>query len=259
MRYRVTNILLSVLFFTAAGNATAADMEGRFLARTYRSKKHSALPYRLLIPAHYDTTKRYPLVLFLHGAGERGTDNKKQLYVGLNIFADENNMRRFPCFVAAPQCPEASKWVDADWKADRHLMNDSSTADLVMAIELVEELPKEFSIDRNRLYITGYSMGGFGAWEAIQLRPDLFAAAIPVCGGGDDTLAYRIARVPIWAFHGARDDIVTVARSRTMINAVVMAGGVPRYTEYRNINHFCWGLPFSDTAVLEWLFRQKKR
>jgi predicted peptidase len=137
-------------------------------------------------------------------------------------------------------------------------MNRKPTPSLAMALEIVAALEKEFPIDTARLYIIGYSMGGYGTWDVIQRYPDLFAAAVPVCGGGDETAARRIIRVPVWAFHGTLDDIVKVSRSRNMVNALVRAGGVPRYTEYADINHFCWGKAFSDEAMLAWLFGQRR-
>ena len=234
------------------------DISGLFEARIHTSDRNGSMPYRLMKPAGYDKTKKYPLVLFLHGAGERGTDNRKQLVVGLNIFANPKRIDHYPCFIAAPQCPENDKWADVDWEAERHVMKDRPTRSLSMALEIVGELLKEFPIDPDRLYIIGYSMGGFGTWDAIQRYPGLFAAAVPVCGGGDETAAGRIIHVPIWAFHGALDNIVMVSRSRNMVNAIIKAGGVPRYTEYPVINHFCWGLAFSDRAMLEWLFCKNK-
>ena len=251
-------ISVALLLLLVSEKSFPSDLTEVFAARTFRSKKYSSLPYRLLIPKQYHKTTSYPLVLFLHGSDERGTDNIKQLYVGLNIFADDKMMRRYPCFIAAPQCPAGMKWVDVNWKEERHSMRENPTPALAMAIELVEELQLEFSIDKKRLYITGYSMGGFGAWEAIERRPDLFAAAVPVCGGGDEAKAFRAARMPVWAFHGALDKIVKVSRSRNMIDAIVLAGGMPRYTEYPDINHFSWGLAYSDPHLFEWLFKQKK-
>lgn len=242
----------------AYGKPGPSDISGLFEARAYTSPRKGSLPYRLMKPANYDTSKKYPLILFLHGAGERGTDNRKQLVVGLNIFADPKRIDRYPCFIVAPQCPEEDKWADVDWKAEHHTMKDKPTPSLSLALDIVSELQKEFSIDPGRLYIIGYSMGGFGAWDAIQRYPGLFAAAVPVCGGGDETAAGRIIHVPIWAFHGALDNIVMVSRSRNMVNTLVRAGGVPRYTEYPAINHFCWGLAFSNTAMLDWLFSQTK-
>jgi predicted peptidase len=259
MRLNSLVLTLSVIALFASADLFPDELAERFEAHIFKSLTHSTLPYRLLIPKKQGTGGTYPLVLFLHGSDERGTDNSKQLYAGLNIFADQKTMDRYPCFIVAPQCPKDMKWVDVDWKAERHKMSDSPTPALAMAIELVEELEKKFPIDRKRIYITGYSMGGFGTWDAIERRPDLFAAAVPVCGGGDETRAARISDVPMWAFHGALDQIVKVDRSRNMINAVVRAGGVPRYTEYPLINHFSWGLAYSDPRTFEWLFSQKNK
>ncbi len=255
----ITSILLYGAITFAATHVYSADMAERFQPRIYNSKKYSSLPYRLLIPKYYDRSRQYPLVLFLHGSDERGSDNRRQLFVGLHIFADEKRMDQYPCFIAAPQCPLEMKWVDVDWKADTHMMPRDPTPAMAMSLELIEELQKEFSIDRNRLYVVGYSMGGYAVWDAIQRWPNLFAAAVPVCGGGDETKAPRIAQIPIWAFHGARDQIVKVPRSRNMINAIVIAGGTPRYTEYPTINHFSWGYVFGDTEMFHWLFDQKKQ
>ncbi len=248
----------SAVMLISTGVSHAADMSERFQARLHKGKNLAALPYRLLVPKNYDKTKKYPLILFLHGVGERGNDNTIQLYCGLDIFANEKRMEHYPCFIVAPQCPAEMKWAEVDWKADRHTMKKKPTPALAMAIDIIHELQKEFSIDSGRLYITGYSMGGFGTWEAIQRWPDLFAAAVPVCGGGDDALAPRLVKIPIWAFHGALDNIVNVARSRNMINAIVMAGGMPRYSEYTLLTHLCWNYTFTDEAMFDWLFRQKK-
>ena len=255
----LTTVLLNLIVMGAATEAFSADMSERFLPRMYTSKKYSSLPYRLLVPKNYDRSRQYPLILFLHGSDERGSDNKRQLYVGLHIFADEPKMAQYPCFIIAPQCPLEMKWVEVNWKAETHLMPRHPSPAMAMSLELVEELQKEYSIDRNRLYVVGYSMGGYGTWEAIQRMPNLFAAAVPVCGGGDETQAPRIATVPIWAFHGALDQIVMVARSRNMINAIVKACGTPRYTEYPTINHFSWGYVFGDREMFKWLFDQKKQ
>ncbi len=250
--------ILACLILAASGMAHSADMAERFQARVYTSKNHGALPYRLLLPTSYNRNTKYPLILFLHGVDERGTDNKKQLYCGLDIFADYKRLDKYPCFIVAPQCPPDTLWADVDWRSERHTMKKNPTRALAMSRELIHELEKEFSIDNRRFYVVGYSMGGFGAWEAIQRWPDLFAAAVPVCGGGDEAEAHRIVNIPLWAFHGALDTIVHVRRSRNMINAVVMAGGMPRYTEYAIINHLCWWLTFSDEKMFEWLFRQRK-
>lgn len=263
MRKKITTSIffaVSVIIFViaATGNTHSAEISERFQARVYKSKKYSSLPFRLLVPVNYDRSKKYPVILFFHGADERGNDTKKHLHFGLNILADENRMKRYPCFIVAPQCPVDEKWVEVDWKASRHTMNINPAPPLAMSIELVKELQKEFSIDSGMIYVTGYSMGGFGAWEAIQRWPDFFAAAVPVCGGGDIAQAQRLVNIPIWAFHGALDNLVKVTRTRDMIKAIARAGGTPRYTEYATVSHPSWTYAFGDEALIEWLFKQKK-
>lgn len=258
---RKTTVALSLSFFLVSITiryGLAADATPRFQARMYKGSNAIDLPYRLLVPANYNAAKTYPLILFLHGADERGNDNRKQLGSGLIIFSDDRHFSKYPCFIIAPQCPDNSKWVDADWTLDHHRMKPRPTAPLAATMELIHELEKEFSIDSGRIYIIGYSMGGFGAWEALQRWPELFAAAVPVCGGGDEIEAHRISSVPVWAFHGAHDSVVSVQRSRNMINAMIMSGGMPRYTEYPAVKHGSWVPAFNDPAMFEWLFKQSR-
>lgn len=238
---------------------SAADHRDRFEARTFVDAAGKKLNYRLLKPKGYDPNKSYPLVLFLHGAGERGSDNKVQLVHGMNEFAADEIMEKYPAFVIAPQCPEGKQWVDVPWSADSHLMPKEPAEPLKQSLDLIAALQKEFSIDKSRLYVTGLSMGGFGAWDAIQRRPELFAAAVPVCGGGDSTLAEVIKGVPVWAFHGAEDGAVKPLRSRDMIAALKKAGGSPKYTEYEKVGHNSWEKAYADAKMFEWLFAQHKK
>ena len=239
-----------------AGCRAAFDDE-QFEARIFRPDS-GALPYRLLKPKAYDPNKRYPLVLFLHGAGERGDDNRKQLVNGTAGFSSDDVMDRHPCFVVAPQCPEDVQWVDTDWSADSHAMPELPTQSLRLALELVDSLQGEFSIDRDRIYVTGLSMGGFGTWDAIQRHPERFAAAVPVCGGGDTAYAEHIAKLPIWAFHGDIDPVVKVERSRDMIAAIKDAGGAPRYTEFPGVSHDSWTTAYANPDLYAWLFAQTR-
>lgn len=226
--------------------------------RTYTDAGGKVLRYRLLKPADYDDKQSYPLVLFFHGAGERGDDNEKQLVHGVPEFARPENRKQYPCFLVAPQCPDKVKWVDADWGGDAHTLPAEPTEPMRLTLELLDALPKEFRIDRNRIYVTGLSMGGFGTWDILARRPAVFAAAAPVCGGADEATAARIAKVPIWAFHGAKDTVVKPSRSRNMIAALKKAGGEPKYTEYPEEGHGSWGPAYRDPELLKWLFAQKK-
>lgn len=258
MRLIQVTILGLALSLLSAKVPLSREIESRFLDRSYKDQHGFTLPYRLMVPEHPVKGQTYPLVLFLHGSDERGTDNWKQLYVGLHIFADPARIGKNPCFIVAPQCPKGMMWADVDWKSDRHTMKSDPTPALGASWDLIHSLIDALPIDRERIYITGYSMGGFGAWDAAQRWPDFFAAIVPVCGGGDELSAERIIHTPLWAFHGARDTIVNVTRSRRMIDAIVRAGGVPRYTEYRDIDHFSWGWVYADPAMHDWLFAQRR-
>jgi predicted peptidase len=238
-------------------DALSADHLDRFEARTFRDEGLT-LPYRLLKPADYDRSKKYPLVVFLHGAGERGDDNAKQLKHGMGDFAADAAMKKHPAFVMAPQCPSGQKWVDVDWSAPSHTLPEKPSPALAATLNAIAALQNEFAIDPQRIYITGLSMGGYGVWDALARRPELFAAAIPICGGGDPAMAKQIMSVPLWAFHGAEDKSVPVHRSREMIEAIKATGGHPKYTEYPGVGHDSWTQTYSNPELHTWLFAQRK-
>lgn len=239
---------LTPLILTALSIAAAA-----FEARTFED-----MPYRLLMPKNYDAKQKYPLVLFFHGAGECGADNNNQLKNAVQRFSQPAIMDQFPCFVAVPQCPFGSKWVDTPWGAPSHTMADQPTAPMAKALSLCDALIKEFSIDKGRIYAVGLSMGGYGTWDALMRRPDFFAAGVPICGGADDTKAKLIKDIPVWVFHGAMDPTVPVTRSRNIVAALKAAGADPKYTEYPSVNHKSWNQAISEPELMPWLFAQKR-
>lgn len=256
----VVRFLLIAPLFAMVTTANADDARDRFEARVFKTDD-DALPYRLLKPKNYDESQKYPLVLFFHGAGERGDDNKRQLVHGMADFASDAVMDKYPCFVVAPQCPSGSQWVNAPWSADAHETPEKPAPPMRQSLELLSALQKEFAIDADRIYVTGLSMGGFGTWDAIQRNPKLFAAAAPICGGGDSRpeKVKPIADLPIWAFHGDKDTAVKPLRSRDMIAALKKAGGAPRYTEYPGVGHNSWSATYANPEFYEWLFAQRKK
>jgi predicted peptidase len=233
------------------------DNRGRFEKRTF-SGSAMELPYRLLQPRQIEAGKKYPLVVFLHGAGERGMDNEIQLVHGMKDFSSDAVMEKYPAFVIAPQCPAERKWVEVDWTLESHTMPEEPSLPLAATFELMEALQKEFPIDPARIYITGLSMGGYGTWDALARKPNTFAAAAPICGGGDPATAGRFKHVPVWAFHGDQDTAVKPHRSREMIAALKAAGGEPKYTEYAGVAHNSWAQTYADPALYEWLFAQRR-
>ena len=231
----------------------AADTEV-FVAETYRNARKQTMPYRLFVPPAYDQRKQYPLVLWLCGSAGRGDNNLNQIsignVIGTHVWTTPENQAKHPCFVVAPQCPDNAVWSEGAAKP---------AAPLLLALEMLSDLQRKFRIDPLRLYVAGQSMGGFGTWSVISAQPEMFAAAIPLCGGGDETQAAKLTRIPIWAFHGARDESVNVERSRTMIAAIRKAGGQPKYTEYADEGHAVWIKAFDEPELLPWVFSQSRR
>lgn len=248
-----------LLMLTPQANAqNAQDALKQFEAHKYSDADGNQLSYRMLKPKHYDPAKKYPLVVFWHGAGERGDDNQRQLVHGMADFASDDVMENYPAFVVAPQCPTGKQWANTNWSADQHTMSEEPSVPMRLSLELIDSLQKEFSIDADRIYLTGLSMGGFGTWDALQRRPKQFAAAIPICGGGDTALAEKIASVPVWVFHGGNDTVVKTSRSRDMVKALEEAGGKPKYTEYPGVGHNSWSATYANRDVYKWLFNQRR-
>ena len=244
---------------TQEDKTVVEDPEKLFEPREYVGAGGKTLKYRLLKPAPYDSDREYPLVIFLHGAGERGSDNVAQLKNGMADFCKAKWRDKYPCYVVAPQCPEEEKWVDVDWSSPANDMPAKTSESLQLVFELIDTMVKDAAVNDNRIYITGLSMGGYGTWDALARRPSFFAAAVPICGGGDPKTAARFAKVPLWCFHGDQDEAVPVKRSREMIDALKAAGGMPKYTEYPGVAHNSWAQTYADAAVIEWMFKQLRR
>lgn len=238
-----------------AAPTRAADM---YEAKVFQDQGQT-LRYRLLKPAQYDANKKYPLVVFLHGAGERGDDNKAQLKHVASIFTTPQNLAKYPCFVLAPQCPNNQKWSEVDWGASTHKQPKDPSKPMALAMKVIDQLEKDYSIDTSRVYIMGLSMGGYGTWDALGRYPGKFAAGVPICGGGDETMAATIAKTPVWVFHGGSDTTVKTVRSRNMVEAIRKAGGTPKYTEYPGVGHDSWTPATKEPQLLPWLFEQKTK
>lgn len=230
------------------------DRSDMMEAETFTASSGLELPYRIFIPASYNSANTYPLVVYLHGSGERGTDNTAQVKRNsiMQTLLKQENIQRYPCIIIAPQCPE-----DMSWGYTQEGLDDSQTLDAVM--ELIEKLRTHHSINKNKIYITGVSMGGYGTWSLISSNPNYFAAAIPVCGWGDTSKAGELVNLPIWAFHGAKDNVVLPESSRTMVKAIEKAGSSQiKYTEYPGIKHNSWEEAYREEDLFSWLFAQSK-
>lgn len=255
MKHLLSIIFLLLICCCATTLSANAQASSRFSYNKFGNDKGDTLLYRQLFP-DADTFRKYPLVIFLHGSGERGNDNEAQLKWGVANFATDQNMILHPAFVIAPQCPEKTSWSNFS-RSDMKLQ-PTPTKPMELLIALIQQMKKTMPIDTNRIYITGLSMGGYGTYDAIQRYPRLFAAAVPVCGAGDASKAASIAHLPLWIFHGADDPAVNPAYSLEMFQALVKAGARPGFTEYPEVGHFSWLHAYSDPVMIEWLFRQHK-
>lgn len=198
-----------------------------------------------------------PLVVFLHGAGERGTNNVSQLIHGVGelicwMDAHENGYR-----LVAGQVPHDKRWVEVNWNAKSHDMPEEPSETMLLLMEFLDRQLADPVVDASRVYVTGLSMGGYGTWDVVCRRPDVFAAAMPICGGADTAQATKIVKVPIWAFHGSADGVVSVCRSRDMVSALWAVGSNVHYREYPDAGHDIWARTYGDQEVLDWFFRQR--
>jgi predicted peptidase len=222
-------------------------------AREWQAADDTVVKYRWCAPKTIEPGKTYPLVLFLHGAGERGDDNKAQLKHGVIPIINGAEKLGKPVFLIAPQCPRDRWWSEPAQDRTRLSAANQPNALLENVLALVGQLQKEHPIDPKRLHVTGISMGGFGTWDLLARAPGRIASAIPICGGGDPALAKKFKHVPVWAFHGEADDVVPVEGTRKMIEALEKAGGKPKATYYPGVGHDSWTRTYDNPEVLRWL------
>lgn len=250
----IKKLVLFVFLLTATDSFCQVSL---FSPMKYSNGKGDTLNYRFLFP-DVDPLRKYPLVIFLHGSGERGNDNVSQLKWGVSNFATDYNLKLYKPFVIAPQCPNGKTWNNYSSDLEKLKYNDTASKISDLLLGLIDSTIKKFAIDTNRIYITGLSMGGIGTFDLITRRPRLFAAAAPVCGAGDTSKAEVIKHIPIWIFHGAEDAAVNAKYSLDMVNALTKAGAHPGFTQYPEVGHFSWIAAYSDPMFMDWLFRQSK-
>lgn len=258
----------------------------RFIKR-YHTYQSTTLPYYLFVPANYDAQTKYPLVLCLHGAGERGDDPSAVKRNSMaTVWARDTNQTRWPCFILVPQCPVNGSWVYLYGPGSYSTDEIPISSELSTVNDILDSLLVGYSIDTNRLYITGLSMGGFATWDLIVRFPNKFAAAVPMSGAGDTSKAALVKDIPVWDFHGAMDNVVPVTGSREMIAALekvgvaavytnchngdctglpdsviaarIKSGGRLLYTEFQYGGHAIWDQAYNSAFLLPWAFSQSK-
>lgn len=234
----------------------SAEVLAAYAAHTLVEDGRVALNYRLLSPpAPPKPGEKFPLLIFLHGAGERGSDNARQLVHGAAEFLAARD--RHPAYVLVPQCPPGTYWAGPN-KVRNEPTPPGVVPPMPYLVTVINRVRKELPIDEQRIYVTGLSMGGFGTFDLVSQLPDTFAAAVPICGGGDAAMAQAFATTPAWIFHGSADPIVPPERSREMYAALKAAGADVQYTEYPGVGHDSWTRTYADPAVLDWIFSQRR-
>jgi predicted peptidase len=220
-----------------------------------------AVHYQLFVPASPSTARRYPLIVSLHGAGSHGTDNLRQLSSMVGAVIDGAQAVE-PTFVLVPQDPTGDKWVTGSGEAPYRNFRQADRPQSAAALRVlagIDELEKRYPIDPERIYLTGGSAGGTGTWDFITRNGvGRFAAAVPVTGANDPSRAPAIARLPIWAFHGAEDEVAPVENSREMVAALRALGSPIKYTEYPGVGHESWNRAYAEPQLFPWLLAQRR-
>lgn len=226
---------------------------------------NDSLPYRLLLPQDFQSSKKYPLIIVLHGAGERGADNEKQLKYGATLFLNDTVRKDFPAIVVFPQCAENSYWSnvkiisDSTGKRSFYFQTDGEPTTAMRLLQrLVTTLTDNYPVDRKRIYVGGLSMGGMGTFELVRRNPTTFAAAFPICGGANPQTAGKLNKTAWWVFHGAKDDIVPPYLSQQMVEALKKQKAEVLFRLYPEANHNSWDSAFAEKDLLPWLFSHYK-
>ena len=261
---RVACIIITLLIVISA-----RAQDSSLYKKAVFAKGKNSLNYRIMYPSKYDVNKKYPVILFLHGAGERGSDNEKQLVHGAKLFADSANRAKYPAFVIFPQCTESDFWAriereqapGTDTLGGFKFVSDSGIGpSLGLVVNLIDSFAKTPQVDTKRIYLGGLSMGGMATFELLWRKPKFFAAGFPICGGGDPSKVSVYAdKFPMWVFHGDADPVVPVSNSRLMVNVLKKAGADVKYSEYKGVGHDSWTNAFAEAELLEWIFKQEKK
>jgi predicted peptidase len=239
-------LALGGLLGLALTQATAGGEAGKtgFLDRIHKDANGKEVKYVLFVPEGYKGDKEYPLILFLHGAGETGTDGRKQVKVGLGKAIGKRE-KTFEFLAIFPQSQKGG------WKAD--------SAEGKRALAILDEVQKDYKVDPKRIYLTGLSMGGAGTWSLATAHPDRWAAIVPICGRGDPAQADKVKDLPCWCFVGDKDNEKLVKNSRDMMKALWDVGGHPNYTEYPGVGHNCWDATYGNDYLYQWLLKHKRK
>ena len=251
---RIILSLFIILFICCNNQLVIPDYE-KFV------RGNDELAYRILYPQKFDKSKKYAIKLFLHGIGERGNDNESQLTYVDKVFLNKKNLENYPSIVVFPQAPLSDNWssVTLDGNKLSFPEDDPPTNSLKLVIKLMDSLTNENYADKNRIYLSGLSNGGMGSFELLKHRPNMFASAVIICGGGNPAWAKEFAKsTPVWIAHGSNDQVVNPNFSLKMVEAIINEGGSPKVTFFENVYHNSWDYIFSDDEYLKWMYSRSK-
>lgn len=260
IKYTIVAALLSLVFRLT----TTAQLTGAYEEHFY-IQNSDTMPYRLLLPVNYDVQKKYPLIIFLHGSGERGNNNTAQLYHGGNLFLNDSIRKNFPAIVVFPQCAANDRWANMRSRRDslsglRIITFPADlppTKDMLLLQGLIKYLEKDYPVDKTKLYAGGLSLGGMGTYDLVRRMPGVFAAAFPICGAGNPQLRRKMKKTSWWIFHGQRDSTVYVEYGRQMAEALKRAGAHVKLTIYPDAGHNSWDSAFVEPGLFTWMFSNK--
>lgn len=259
-KFRLT---FSLILLVCGLNSIAQDLnnyeKGTFI------KGKDSINYRILLPENFDDTKKYPVLFFLHGSGERGNDNQLQLTHGAKLFLKPENRKQFPAIVVFPQCSTESYWSNVNivtgTTGKREFLfqeKGKPTKSMNALLALVDSFLEKKYVDKQRVYVGGMSMGGMGTYEILRRKPRTFAAAFTICGGDHVANVQKYRKIPLWIFHGEKDDVVPVTFSTTIADQLKVLGKPAKLTLYPNANHNSWDAAFAEPGLLPWLFSHQK-
>jgi len=257
-------LLSLVIIFLSITSVFSQDF-GLYQRNEFKSDK-GVLPYRIFFPDNFDSTKKYPMLFFLHGVGERGNNNEAQLVHGASLFIKKEIHTKYPAIVVLPQCPATDYWsnvnivTDENGKRNFQFKKDGVPTDaLFMVKELVNYMLTYYPIKKDQVYVGGLSMGGMGTYELVRRMPDTFAGAFAICGGANVETAPQLKNTNWWIFHGEKDRVVPVELSKAMNTALKASGADVKLTIYPEDGHDSWTSTFAEPDLMDWLFSNRKK
>ena len=241
MLRKMVSGLVVLLVFVCFSTTQAAEKtsSGKQRVANLNTTIPVQMDYLIYLPENYEQQDKWPLLLFLHGAGERGDNLDLVTIHGPPMLV--KNGKQFPFIIVSPQCPKDQLWQPVELTA------------------LLNEIEQKYRVDKDRIYVSGLSMGGFGTWSLAAYTPYRFAALVPICGGGEKFWVKKIKHVPIWVFHGAKDTAVPLERSQVLVDVLKKAKSDVKFTVYPEAGHNSWTETYDNPKMYEWLLKQKRK